>query len=210
MPVSELPTNWKTETGKLGTCLVEVGRGFYTQGHLLDWQGGTAEVQLSNYHVRFTTPASMVYRPPDPLGPRPADVSGNSEAETCEPEQETGTRRTKDQKPAPPLPYSCQPAVRKKAEELLDLFVTDLFEVEIGPGQLCFFLEFGESSELAYVKPVYEEDEEEEGDDYKLDTAMLEAFILPGLRHPPSQGQVLSAPRSYANYVKFIRFVDRI
>ena len=78
-------------------------------------------------------------------------------------------------------------------------------QVNFKAGQECFFLEFGESSRLAYVKPLYYKEGEEVVHHHKVDTLMLEAFTFPTLRLPPTPGQVLSVPFPSSTYLKFIR-----
>jgi len=92
---------------------------------------------------------------------------------------------------------------KKEEKTPLDFDVSDLTQVNLAKGQECLFLEFGESSALAYLKPMYGEWSLEKSG--QLNTAMVEAATFPALAHPPRLGQVVSAPRSFTNYVKFIR-----
>ena len=176
-----------------GSCLLRVGGNRLLRGRLLGWQGESAEVQLRDFPVRYLTNASQVFRLPEAY---------HDEAAA---EQETNLMT-----PDLTWPICSQISLGKLTLDSVNFNVSELNHVKILPGQECYFLEFGASSELAYVKPVYEEDAEEERDLYQLDRVMLEACTFHALREPPTLGQVVSVPRHYQNYTKYIRLEGRI
>jgi hypothetical protein len=109
-----------------------------------------------------------------------------------------------------PLPPQCSTlydlltgGYKKLEETHLDIQISDLNQANLARGQECVFLEFGESSALAYLKPMYGENMAEAS--FQLDTTMIEAATFPALSRPPTPGQVVSAPRSFNSYVKYIR-----
>jgi hypothetical protein len=168
-------------------CLVHVGAGRLLIGQLLACHSEIAEVQLKHYPVRFQTPSARVFRLPDGHGLLSTNTS-------------TTAVTNHDQLIKPEDVHIWGAADVSNPS----ICVQNLNHVKILAGQQCFFLGFGESSKLVRLKPIYEE-EDEEGDLLELERIMLEACTLPTLKHPPSVGQIVSVPRQYTNYIKYIR-----
>ena len=143
-----------------------------------------------------------------PLPSQPRTEPQNTTTEPLPFQQQMG-RLLPHEQPMP-LPPQCSTlydlltgGYKKLEETHLDIQISDLNQANLARGQECVFLEFGESSALAYLKPIYGENMAEAS--FQLDTTMIEAATFPALSRPPTPGQVVSAPRSFNSYVKYIR-----